>query len=107
MTARRPQAATARQQPTDTDVAIRRAARVIIRDAEILFPEALLMLRKAASLSQEALADRVGVTRNAVAQWETGRSLPRDHKLVEIEVSFDIAAGTLKKAAVRSIAAAG
>ena len=32
--------------------------------------------RAAAGLTQQALADRVGVDRPNVANWETGRSLP-------------------------------
>ena len=37
--------------------------------------EKILYYRKAAGLSQEELAARVGVSRQAVSKWETGVSL--------------------------------
>ena len=37
--------------------------------------EKIYTCRKRAGLSQEALADRLGVSRQAVSKWETGDSL--------------------------------
>ena len=39
-------------------------------------PEKILYCRKRAGLSQEALAERLGVSRQAVSKWETGEALP-------------------------------
>ena len=36
----------------------------------------LQLLRKARSMSQEQLAEALGVSRQAVSKWETGKSLP-------------------------------
>lgn len=36
----------------------------------------LVLRRKAAGYTQEALAEMLGVTRSALAAWETGRGLP-------------------------------
>ena len=37
--------------------------------------EKILYCRKRLGLSQEALAERIGVSRQAVSKWETGDSL--------------------------------
>lgn len=37
--------------------------------------EKILSCRKKAGLSQDALADRLGVSRQAISKWETGVSL--------------------------------
>ncbi len=44
----------------------------------------ILKARKDAGMSQEALAEAVGKTRGAVAQWESGEVRPRHSTLVEI-----------------------
>lgn len=41
-------------------------------------------LRESASLTQEELASRLGMTRTAVSMWETGDAMPRADKLPEI-----------------------
>jgi transcriptional regulator with XRE-family HTH domain len=44
--------------------------------------------RKAAGLSQAALAETVGVTQAAVSNWETGRAEPRKEQLRALELFF-------------------
>lgn len=39
------------------------------------FSEKLMDLRRKSGLSQEQLADRLGVTRQSVSKWESGVSL--------------------------------
>jgi len=56
-------------------------------------PEKILYCRKRAGLSQEALSERLGVSRQAVSKWETGEALPETGKLAalaaELGVSVD------------------
>jgi transcriptional regulator with XRE-family HTH domain len=44
--------------------------------------------RKAAGLSQAALAEKVGVTQGAVSSWETSRVIPRPEQLQALERFF-------------------
>lgn len=46
------------------------------------FEEKLQSLRKVSSLSQEQLADKLGVSRQAVSKWESGTSYPEMDKLI-------------------------
>jgi AbrB family looped-hinge helix DNA binding protein len=58
-----------------------------------MFKENLAQLRKLKNMTQETVAERVGVTRQAVAKWEAGETLPDLEKcrlLAELfEVSLD------------------
>ena len=51
---------------------------------EIRLGENIRTLRKAAGLTQEALAEALGVTTGAVYKWESGRAMPELELLVEI-----------------------
>jgi len=41
-------------------------------------------LREAAGLTQQGVAERIGVTQQAVDQWEHGVFMPRADKLTEL-----------------------
>ncbi|MCL2199328.1 MAG: helix-turn-helix domain-containing protein [Defluviitaleaceae bacterium] len=48
-------------------------------------------LRVKSGLSQEALADQLGVTRQSVSKWELGQALPDTEKIVQISRLFGVA----------------
>lgn len=52
--------------------------------------EKILYSRKRAGLSQEALADMVGVSRQAVSKWETGETLPETAKLSALAAALGV-----------------
>lgn len=58
-----------------------------------MFQDNLVQLRKYKQLTQEDLAEKIGVTRQAIAKWEAGETVPdleRCRKLAEVfEVSLD------------------
>lgn len=58
-----------------------------------MFHDNLITLRKMKNMTQEDIADIVGVSRQSVAKWETGETVPdldKCKKLAEIfEVSLD------------------
>jgi lactoylglutathione lyase len=52
-------------------------------------------LRMKSGLSQEALAEKLGVTRQSVSKWELGQALPDTEKIVQISRLFGVSADWL------------
>ena len=52
--------------------------------------EKILYCRKKAGLSQEALAERLGISRQAVSKWETGDAVPEISKLLLLANAFGV-----------------
>lgn len=61
------------------------------------FSEKLLELRRREGLSQEQLADRLGVTRQSVSKWESGTAVPELAKLVALSDLFSVSVDYLVK----------
>ncbi len=57
--------------------------------------EKLFELRKAKNLSQEEVADKLGVTRQSVSKWETNQSTPDFDKIVPLCELFEISTDEL------------
>lgn len=57
--------------------------------------EKILYYRKAAKLSQEELAARVGVSRQAVSKWELGDATPEVDKLLALARAFGVSTDEL------------
>ena len=50
----------------------------------------LVELRKKHGLSQEELADKLGVSRQAVSKWERSEASPDTDNLIELAKLYDI-----------------
>lgn len=59
------------------------------------FGENLQMIRKKNQLSQEALADMLGVSRQAVSKWELGEGYPEVDKLVLLSKKLNVSLDSL------------
>lgn len=59
------------------------------------FAEKLLQLRKRDGLSQEELADRLEVSRQAISRWEMGTVMPDSVNLLKISDLFGVSADYL------------
>ena len=46
--------------------------------------------RKQAGLSQEQLAEQLGVSRQAISKWESGKAVPETDTLISISKYFDV-----------------
>ena len=52
--------------------------------------EKIIVYRKKCGLSQETLAEKIGVSRQAVSKWETGDALPEITKLKALADCFGV-----------------
>ena len=65
----------------------------VIRNMET--KDVILELRTKNGLSQETLAEKVFVTRQAVSRWETGETVPNTETLKLLSRLFDVSINTL------------
>lgn len=56
----------------------------------MVFSEQLSKLRKEANMTQEDLAEKCDISRQAVAKWESGESLPDIYKISQIAKLFEV-----------------
>lgn len=56
----------------------------------MIFSEQLSKLRKEANLTQEDLAEKCQVSRQAIAKWESGESVPTIEKFIILAGLFEI-----------------
>lgn len=54
------------------------------------FYEKLISLRKQKGWSQEELAERMDVSRQAISKWESGQSLPESERIVQLAQLFGV-----------------
>ena len=59
--------------------------------------EKLYELRKKGGLSQEQLAEQLGVSRQAVSKWESGKAVPESDTLISISKYFNVSLDYLMK----------
>ncbi len=59
--------------------------------------EKLYELRKKSGLSQEQLAEQLGVSRQAISKWESGSAMPEIDKLITISEYFGVSTDYLLK----------
>ena len=59
--------------------------------------EKLYELRKKSNLSQEQLAEKLGVSRQAISKWESGKAVPESDTLISISKYFDVTLDYLMK----------
>ena len=57
--------------------------------------ERIAAARKAAGLTQEALGEKLGVSRQAVSKWETGTADPSTSNLLALAKLFGVSAEEL------------
>lgn len=66
-----------------------------ICEEKYMLSENLYKLRKLHKLSQEQVGERLGVSRQAVAKWETGETTPDIHNCVALAQLYDVSVDDL------------
>ena len=61
----------------------------------MIIADKIVSLRKRAGWSQEELAERVFVTRQAISRWETGETTPNVETLKLLSQLFNVSINTL------------
>ena len=61
------------------------------------FSEKLYALRTQYGYSQESLAEKLGVSRQAISKWELGTAMPDTEKIITISDTFDVSIDSLLK----------
>lgn len=59
--------------------------------------EKIHQLRKQHNMSQEQLAGKLGISRQAVSKWESGQSMPDTDKIIQLSKIFNVTADYLLK----------
>lgn len=59
--------------------------------------EKIFKLRKEKGLSQEALAEQIGTTRQAISKWENNQGFPETEKLLQLSNIFEVSTDFLLK----------
>lgn len=62
-----------------------------------MLSEKIYTLRRKSGLSQEQLAEIIGVSRQAISKWEGGLSVPESEKLIAISDYFNVTLDYLLK----------
>ena len=67
-----------------------------------MFRDNLIQMRKMKSLTQEALAEKIGVTRQAVAKWESGETEPSLEKAKLLAEALSVSLDSLTSSETES-----
>lgn len=63
----------------------------------MIFSQKLQIIRKSQGFTQEALAGKLDVSRQAVAKWESGQAYPDISNLIQISKLFNVTIDYLVK----------
>lgn len=63
---------------------------LIFKEVAPVLSERIHQLRRKSGLSQEQLAEKIGVSRQAISKWESGASTPEFQKLLALSECFQI-----------------
>ncbi len=65
------------------------------RDKRMTLSEKIKSLRRSGGMTQEQLAERIGVTRQALSKWETGDAVPDTENVIQLARLFSVTTDSL------------
>lgn len=71
--------------------------KISLKEATMTFAEKVFKLRRQAGLSQEELAEKLDVSRQAISRWEMGVAIPDAANLLQLSRLFDVTVDYLIK----------
>lgn len=63
----------------------------------MIISDKIILLRKKNNLTQEELAEKLGVSRQSVSKWEMGNSIPDINKIIQLSDVFGVKTDYLLK----------
>ena len=63
----------------------------------MIFSEKIQLTRKSKGMTQEELAEKLAVSRQAVEKWESGQVYPDISNLIQISSLFNVTANWIRK----------
>lgn len=78
-----------------------------MENIKMIFADKLIELRKKAGLTQEELAEKMNVSRQAIAKWEGMQSVPELSKMIKLSELFGVSTDYLLKDEVETDEAVG
>ncbi len=73
----------------------------------MILADKIILGRKRLGLSQEQLAERLSVSRQAVSKWESAQAMPDIERIVELAALFDVSTDCLLKDEMEMLAPTG
>lgn len=70
---------------------------IVSKGVTQMLSERIYQFRRKSGLSQEQLAEKIGVSRQAISKWESGTSMPEFQKLLALSECFHITLDELVK----------
>ena len=63
----------------------------------MILADKIIELRKRSGMSQEELAEKLGVSRQSVSKWEGAQSTPDINRILQLSEIFSVSTDTLLK----------
>ena len=75
---------------------------LVLKEEHMILADKLIQLRKKSGMSQEELAEKMNVSRQAVSKWEGAQSIPDLDKILQLSELYGVTTDYLLKDSVEN-----